>query len=116
MSVVYEAVRGDERICGSIDEIAAAVGKTPKYIHKMLAGIRGARNAWKVHRLYRTAWEYAAENPDDDPVSGSLEEVSAILGYTERYVRHLANTGRVSRGGWRVRKRLVRVDCDERDV
>lgn len=112
MTVVYEAIRGDKRVQGGIEEVAEAIGKKPKYVYKMLAGIRGARSEWKVRRLYRIGWVYTAENPNDDPVSGSLEEVASILGYTCRYIRILAGTGRVSESGWSVEKRVVRVCYD----
>lgn len=110
--IVYEAFRGNERVRGSIDEVSAAIGRKPKYVRKMVAGIRGARNGWKVRRLYCTQWVYAADNPDDDPVSGPLEEVASILGYTQRYIRLLADTGRVSKDGWRVKKHIAEVSYD----
>lgn len=107
MRVIYEAVRGDERIRGGIDEIAAAVGQCPKYVYKMIAGIRGARNEWKVRRLCRQEWEYIAVNPKDDPIIGTLEEVATILCYSQRYVRLLAETGRTTSDGWSVERRVT---------
>jgi hypothetical protein len=114
--VTYEAIRGDDRIQGSIEDIAAVIGKKPEYIHKMLCKNHGTRSGWKVRRLYRTQWVYVAENPNDDPVSGSMQEVADILGYTRRYILTLANTGRVSKGGWRVKKHITEVGYDRRDV
>jgi len=112
MAGTYEAVRDDERVQGSIEDIAEAIGKKPKYIYKMLDRNHGTRSGWKVRRLYRTRWVYVAENPNEDPVSGSLEEVAFILGYTCRYIQIMAETGRVSKSGWSVEKRVVRVCCD----
>lgn len=110
--VTYEAIRGDERVQGGIEEVAAAIGKKPKYIYKMLDRNHGTRTGWKVRRLYRTQWVYVAENPNEDPVSGSMQEVADILGYTRRYILILANTGRVSKGGWRVKKHIAEVGYD----
>ena len=109
MTVVYEAVRGDERIRGSIDDIAEAVGQKPKYIFKMMDGSRGARSGWKIRRLYRLQYEYYATNPQDEPVIGTLEEVASLLGYTQRYIRILTETGRRSKDGWSVRREQVAV-------
>ncbi len=115
-SVVYEAVRGDERVQGSIEEVAEVIGKKPKYIYKMLDRNHGTRSGWRVRRLYRTRWVYEATNPNDDPVSGSMQEVADVLGFTRRYILTLANTGRVSKGGWRVKKHVTEVRYDGRDV
>lgn len=112
MAVTYEAVRGDERVQGSIEDVAAAIGKKPKYIYKMLDRNHGTRSGWRVRRLYRTHWVYVAENPNEDPVSGSMQEVADILGYTRRYILTLANTGRVSKDGWCVKKHIARVGYD----
>lgn len=114
--VTYEAIRGDERIQGGIEDVAEAIGKKPKYIYKMLDRNHGTRTGWRVRRLYRIQWVYVAENPNDDPVSGSMQEVADILGYTRRYILTLANTGRVSKDGWCVKKYITRVGYDRRDV
>lgn len=112
MTVVYEAIRGDKRVQGGIEDIAAAIGKSPKGVYKMLERNHGTRTGWRVRRLYRIQWVYVAERLNDDPVSGSMQEVADILGYTRRYILTLANTGRVSKDGWCVKKHIAEVGYD----
>ena len=100
----YLATRGDERVIGTISEIAALLGKTEHYVHKLLWNHYRTRAGWRVERYKIVTSVYIAEHPDDDPIIGPAEEVACLLGYSIRYVRRIAQNGTKSGKGWTIRR------------
>lgn len=100
----YLAERGDEQVVGTISEIAALLGKTEHYVHKLIMTKYRTRAGWTVRRYGKTISVYIAEHPDDDPIIGPAEEVACLLGYSIRYVRRIAQNGTKSGKGWTIRR------------
>lgn len=100
----YLAERGDERVIGTIHEIAALLGKSEHYVHKLLWNHYRTRDGWKVSRYNTVTGIYIAEHPEDDPIIGPAEEVACLLGYSRWYIRRLAREGKKSKTGWSIRR------------
>ena len=105
--VFYSAERDGKRYVGTIEQIAALVGKTEKYLYTMMERNSTTDNGWTVMRNAEYQWGYVAEKPGEDPIIGSATEVACILGVTSSYVYILAKSERKGKGGWRVHRRLI---------
>ena len=98
----YIAQRGEERFIGEINEVAAKIGKSPHYVHKLAYKGFTTKSGWKIEKYGKQICEYIAERDGDDPIEGSAEEIACLLGLSIGYVFILIKTGKSTQNGWRV--------------
>ena len=104
MTTYFAATRDGEKTIGTAPEISALVGKPEKYIHKLASNGYKTKDGWRVERVKTVTPVYLAENPDDDPITGSAEDIGCLIGKTREYICRLARLGTVSKDGWRVKR------------
>lgn len=104
ITTVFSAVRDGEEVIGTVAQIAALIGKPDGYVHKLASNGYKTKDGWRVKRVKKVWPVYRAENPDDDPITGSAEEIGCLIGKTREYICRLARLGTVSKDGWRVKK------------
>lgn len=108
--VLYSAEREGTRFVGTIEEIAALVGKPEYSLYKMIERKHTTESGWQLGRDADCQWRYVAEKPWEDPIIGSAAEVACLLGITSSYVYIMAKSGRRGNHGWRIQRRLVPVN------
>lgn len=112
---IYRIVRADGTfVTGSSYMLAKVVPYNPRYIRELAKRGTTTRNGERVE-LVRAGNEfpaprdnikkpiYVAENPDDDPIIGPAEEISALTGYTRQHIIRLSKDGARTKKGWTVR-------------
>lgn len=113
---IYRVTRPDGTyITGSSYMLAKAIPLSAQYIREIAKFQRVTREGYAVE-LVRAGNEfpakprddmqkpiYVAENPDDDPIIGPAEEISALTGYTRQHILRLAKEGLRTKAGWTVR-------------
>lgn len=107
---VYEAVRGEEVISGTAQEVAAQIGAS-KYTIWSIAQRGGHVFGWRVREagVKDRHMQYAAYHISDvfreDPVVGDAEEVAEVIGINNiTYFQNKADTGRVTKNGYYIER------------
>ena len=101
----YIAERGNEKVIGTINDMAHLLGKRADYIHHLIEYQFRTREGWTVKKYRRGVYIYIAEHPEEDPIIGTSEEVACLLSFTEEYIRKMARTGKKSKNGWTIRRK-----------
>jgi hypothetical protein len=113
---IYRVTRPDGTyVTGSSYMLAKVIPLSPRYIREIAKFQRVTREGYAVE-LVRAGHEfpakprddmlkpvYVAENPDDDPIIGPAEEISALTGYTRQHIIRLSKDGARTKKGWTVR-------------
>lgn len=105
----YEARNGEVVYRGRADFISRFVGHSPGWVRKRARSTRPHDDGWVVRIISGEPSKrilpiiMTAEKEDDDPIVGTAEEISTLLGITDSAVRRLRKEGRTSRNGWTIR-------------
>lgn len=109
---IYRAINEDARvepITGTAREIGEKLNHEAGYIRHLALSGGITKTGWAImletasSRSIRTHRVFIAEHPDEDPIIGPVEEISALTGMSPESVRYLIRKGGKSWSGWTVR-------------
>lgn len=108
---IYRAKNKKSEFIGIPEEISGATGISQDYVSKLAKSGRRTKTGWAITLVRMIERrdiaidpdkEFLAENPEEDPILGTLDEISSLTGMELFTVRSLALCGIASSNGWTV--------------
>ena len=116
---LYEAVRGDECVSGTAQEVADRIGIDKRRFYPLVKRGKVIRG-WSVRqtgiqdRRVKFAAYYVFDENREDPIIGNAEEVAEIIGImTPNYLSSIADNGRLTKN-WYYVERVKEGDHENR--